>query len=99
MRNLTLAILAILITGCVAFKAPAIIDISKSKVVVQRARMVEPFVKNSATDEDVVNTAIKACAEFNKDAKAVGLSQTCARTDQYGTCLATNYLFACKEKE
>ena len=95
-----ITIASLVLAGCATFKAPAIVDISDSKVVVQRSHGTPPLLVNTATLEDVKKTANGGCGQYNK--KAVLLSEICGATRpaQFGpVCAATNYLFSCKEKE
>ncbi len=95
---LALCGISLLLAGCATFKAPAIVDISDSKVVVQRSHG-PVFAPNTATEKDVQKEADKGCGQYNK--KAVALSNVCGLTQQtqFGpVCAATNYLFSCKDK-
>ena len=94
------------LSGCQTtpvYKAPTIVDIDDSKVVVQRQLRVPvgSFTLNSATINDVKNIAAEGCANY-KGKESVLLSETCGLlgTSVFGEpfCVATNYLFACKDK-
>ena len=94
-----ITIASVLLAGCTTFRAPAIVDISDSKVVVQKTDQIG-LAKNTATLQDVQKTANNGCGQYNK--KAVLLSEVCGRMQQtqFGPiCAATNYLFSCNEKE
>ena len=94
-----ITIASVLLAGCTTFIAPAIVDISDSKVIVQRANQIG-LARNTATLQDVQKTANNGCGQYNK--KAVLLSNVCGltqRTDFGPICAATNYLFSCNEKE
>ena len=95
------------LSGCQTtsvYKAPTIVDIDDSKVVVQRqfGVPVGSFTTlNSATINDVKNIAEEGCANY-KGKEAVLLSETCGLLGEsvFGApiCVATNYLFACKDE-
>ena len=107
-RIVTVVVVGMLIlTGCASkpfYKAPAIVDISDSKVVVQLTHSNLPgnifASKNTATMQDVQREANRGCAQYNRKAKL--LSNSCGATvyDQLTghVCAATNYLFACQEQ-
>ena len=98
-----ISVATILLSGCAAepwYKAPAIIDISDSKVVVQKQHANRPGLlfasKNTATIDEVKRVAESGCAVYNGK-KAKILSESCGIYDDVNPdiCLATNYLFAC----
>ncbi|WP_424946797.1 hypothetical protein [Candidatus Spongiihabitans sp.] len=103
------SVLALLLSGCVSttpwYKEPAIVDISDSKVVVQREHSNIPgnmfASKNTATIRDIKRVAESGCANYDEK-KARLLSESCGRTiyDQLAghVCVATNYLFACRDE-
>ena len=112
MKHLSIALLfiTVFLSGCASqpwYKAPAIADISDSKVVVQYEHSNLPgnifASKNTATLNDVKRVAQEGCSQYNNK-EANLLSETCGRTvvtpGAYGqsVCAATNYLFACKDK-
>jgi len=90
------------ITGCTLeqpskYQAPAIVDISESKVVVQLNHFFAGGIwKNSATFVGVEREANRGCAQYNRKAKAI--SSRCLLTDRIYGCEVTNYLFACQEQ-
>ena len=95
---LTVVVATLLLVSCTTFKAPAILDISDSKVVVQKA-LVIGLAENTATLSDVQKEADRGCGQYNK--KAILLSEVCGFSlyTEFGVvCTSTNYLFSCKTK-
>jgi len=92
------------VAGCADFgkpkylyQAPAIVDISESKVVVQLAHIVGCLWRNSAGLVQVKAEANRGCSRFNR--KASIISSRCVRLHSAGyDCEVTNYLFACQEQ-
>ena len=94
-----MVIASALLAGCATFRAPVIIDISDSKVVVEKVIQVG-FSRNTASLKDIQKEADKGCGQYNK--KAVLLSEVCRQElpTPYGSvCMVINYLFSCNEKE
>ena len=94
------AVATLFLVSCTTFtfKAPAILDISDSKVVVQKV-LVIGLAENTATLSDVQKEADRGCGQYNK--KAILLSEVCGFSlyTEFGVvCTSTNYLFSCKTK-
>ena len=93
-----MVIASALLAGCTTFRAPAIIDISDSKVVVEKIIRIG-FSRNTASLKDIQKEADKGCGQYNK--KAVLLSEVCGKdlsTPNGSVCMVINYLFSCKKK-
>ena len=95
--------LVVILVSCTAYKDPFIVDISPSKVVVQKDLMANTWARNIATNNDVIKVAQKGCREFNERAHAVGLSEKCGSFNVTAmgitTCISTHYIFACKKRK
>lgn len=94
------------LVGCAGtpfYKAPAIVDISDSKVIVQREHSNLPRNMSASPDTanktDIEREAKRGCGQYNK--KPVLLSESCDRTvfkqSLGNVCMATNYLFYCRD--
>lgn len=83
------------------YQEPVVVDISDSKVVVQRSHSVG-LQPNTATVADVQKVANKSCNLYSDKSSAIALSQRCGAQVQ-GTfgpiCTATDHLFACKDRK
>ncbi len=108
-KMMVLMLVVVVLAGCQTtpfYKEPAIVDISDSKVVVQLEHSNFPGYifasKNTANLSDVGRAAHRGCSQY-ADKTAVLLSKSCGRQAHTGgtygswVCVATNYLYACRD--